>query len=81
VTVAAMTVPAGVADAAIPDAAGVFTACKLNGVGTIRMIDPALGASSALGRCTVFEAPISWGSKGAKGDAGPQQHVGRVHRE
>jgi hypothetical protein len=30
---------AGVAYAAIPDSNGVYTACMLNGVGTVRLID------------------------------------------
>ncbi len=71
VTAALVALPAAVAEAAIPDAAGVFTVCRLNALGTIRLIDPSLPASSLLGSCTVFETQMTW-SKGAKGDAGPQ---------
>jgi hypothetical protein len=59
----------GVAYATIPDSNGVYTACKLNATGTIRLIDPTI--SGALGRCsTSFETPITWGQKGPKGDSG-----------
>ena len=37
---------AGIAYATIPDANGVYTACRLNITGTIRLIDPSLGAGS-----------------------------------
>jgi hypothetical protein len=62
-------VSAGVAYAAIPDGNGVFTACKLNVTGTIRLIDPSI--SGALGHCsTSLETQISWNQKGPKGDPG-----------
>jgi hypothetical protein len=71
VAAALLTLPASDAGAAIPDAAGVYTACRLNALGTIRLIDPSLPASALLGSCTVFETKFSW-SKGAKGETGPQ---------
>src|SRR5207248_5644801 len=40
--VAVLAVAGGIAYAAIPDSAGVYTACKLNATGTIRLIDPSL---------------------------------------
>ena len=40
---AALLVAAGVAYATIPDANGVYTACRLKATGTIRLIDPSLG--------------------------------------
>lgn len=69
---------AGVAYATIPDSGGVYTACKLNATGTIRLIDPSIGASSLLGHCTSIETQITWnqqgqqGLKGETGAAGPE---------
>jgi len=63
---------AGIAYATIPDGNGVFTACKLNATGTIRLIDPSLGASSLLGHCTSLETQISWNQQGQPGPVGPQ---------
>jgi hypothetical protein len=65
----------GVAYATIPDGNGVYTACKLNAVGTIRLIDPSIGETSLLGHCTSLETKISWsqsGTAGSPGPAGPQ---------
>jgi hypothetical protein len=64
-------VTAGVAYATIPDSGGVFTACKLNATGTIRLIDPAIGGSSLLGHCVSLETKLTWG-QAAKGDQGVQ---------
>jgi hypothetical protein len=62
-------VTAGLAYATIPDSNGVYTACKLNATGTIRLIDPSL--SGLLGRCNAsLETQISWNQKGQKGDPG-----------
>jgi hypothetical protein len=66
----ALLAVAGVAYATIPDSAGVYTACKLNGVGTIRLIDPSGPSHSLLSRCTAFETQITWNQQGQKGDAG-----------
>ena len=66
----ALLAVAGVAYAAIPDSAGVYTACRLNGIGTIRLIDPSAPSSSLLSHCTAFETQISWNQKGQKGDTG-----------
>jgi collagen triple helix repeat protein len=66
---------AGIAYATIPDGSGVYTACKLNATGTIRLIDPSLGEGSLLGHCTALETKISWnqaGQPGPAGSAGPQ---------
>jgi Collagen triple helix repeat (20 copies) len=77
-TVAALALAGGIAYASIPDANKVFTACMLNGVGTIRLIDKSLPAGSPLSHCTSREAEISWndigpqGPPGAKGDTGSQ---------
>src|SRR4051794_9350139 len=84
ISAAVFAVAAGIAYAAIPDANGVYTACKLNATGTIRLIDPSVGSTSLLGHCTSLETPISWnqggptgpkgpvGDKGTTGDKGPQ---------
>jgi hypothetical protein len=60
-------VTAGVAYATIPDANGVYTACMLKKLGTIRIIDPATQQCSA-----AMETQISFGAKGLKGDQGLQ---------
>ena len=71
VTVAALfAVAAGVAYATIPDSGGVFTACKLNALGTIRLIDPSGPTSSLLSHCTTYETQIGWNQKGPAGTAG-----------
>ena len=73
---------AGIAYATIPDEGGVYTACELNGVGTIRLIDPSLSAKSLLGHCTALETQVSWnqkgqpGAPGAPGVAGPKGDPG-----
>jgi Collagen triple helix repeat (20 copies) len=61
----------GIAYATIPDGGGVYTACMLNNVGTIRMIDPSLPPSSLRSRCTQFETEISWNQSGQPGPPGP----------
>lgn len=61
---------AAIAYAAIPDANGVYTACKLNATGTIRLIDPSLASTSLLGHCTSLETQISWNQRGQTGAAG-----------
>jgi hypothetical protein len=67
-----LALAAGIAYATIPDSNGVFTACKLNSTGTIRLIDPSLGSSSLLGHCTSLETQISWNEKGQAGPQGLQ---------
>src|SRR4051794_24494506 len=68
-------IAAGVAYAAVPDGNGVYTACKLNATGTIRLIDPAV--SGVLGRCNAsLETQISWNQKGQPGAAGAQGPAG-----
>jgi hypothetical protein len=65
-----------VAYAAIPDSNGVYTACKLNATGTIRLIDPAIGGGSLLGRCSSLETRITWNEKGDQGVPGPKGDQG-----
>jgi hypothetical protein len=63
----ALLAVAGVAYATIPDSGGVYTACRLNGVGTIRLIDPSGPSTSLLSHCTAFETQITWNQKGQNG--------------
>jgi hypothetical protein len=67
---AALATTGGIACATIPNSAGVYTACKLNSTGTIRLVDPSLPATNALGHCTSVETQISWNQQGQKGDTG-----------
>jgi hypothetical protein len=60
----------GVADAAIPDGGKVYTACVLNQVGTVRLIDPSLGSSNWMGHCSKLESQVSWNQLGQTGPAG-----------
>ena len=72
VVVVALVTAGGIGYAAIPDGNGVFTACRLNGVGTIRLIDPSVTpASSLLNHCTNLETKISWNQGGPTGPKGP----------
>src|SRR3954452_5274514 len=75
-TVLALTLVGGIAWATIPSDGGVYTACKLNATGTIRLIDPSLPSTSLLQHCTSIETQIAWNQKGQKGDAGPQGLTG-----
>jgi hypothetical protein len=80
----------GVAWATIPGDGGVYTACKLNTLGTIRLIDPSGASTSLLSHCTSLETQITWnqrgpagaagaaGTAGAKGDPGPGVIVAQV---
>src|SRR3954447_16921139 len=66
----------GIAYAMIPSAGGVYTACRLNDVGTIRLIDPSLAASSLLSHCTRLETQFQWNQQGQKGDVGTPRTPG-----
>ena len=70
--VVAMAAAAGIAYAAIPGSDGTYTACMLNKVGTIRLIDPSLPASNLMGHCTSFETKITFNQQGPPGLTGPQ---------
>jgi hypothetical protein len=67
-----------VAWAAIPDGNGVYTACKLNVTGTIRLIDPSLPSSSFQSKCSSLETQITWNQKGQTGPVGPMGPTGPV---
>ena len=63
---------ASIAYATIPDSNGVYSACKLDATGTIRLIDPSLGNTSFLGHCAPWESQITWNQAGQPGPQGPQ---------
>lgn len=67
--VLAAAVIGGVAYAAIPDAGGVLTACRLSSNGSLRLIDPSL-ASGPLSRCTPNETQVQWNEQGRPGANG-----------
>jgi Bacteriophage T4 gp5 C-terminal trimerisation domain len=75
--VAGLAIAGGAAYATIPDSGNVYTACMLNKVGTIRLIDPSLGSASAMGHCTSVETKISWHQQGQKGDPGVPGPAGK----
>jgi hypothetical protein len=71
VTTVLLAVAAGVAYATTSaDGGTVFTACKLNATGTIRLIDPSAASTSLLSRCTSYETRITWNQTGATGAPG-----------
>jgi len=87
VTVAALALAGGIAYATIPDNNKVFTACMLNNIGTIRLIDKSLPSTNLMSHCTDKESEVSWNQKGqngapglpgATGPAGPAGPAGRA---
>jgi collagen triple helix repeat protein len=80
VTLAAVALAAalagGVAWATIPDAGGIYTACRHNSTGALRLIDPSLPSTSPLGRCSPAETQVTWNQKGEPGPVGPAGPVG-----
>jgi hypothetical protein len=75
-TLAAIGVGAGVAYATIPDSGGVYSACMLRNVGTIRLIDPKLSTTSILSHCTSVETKLNWNQTGQAGPPGPRGAAG-----
>lgn len=75
VTVLALTAAGGVA-IAVSDSGEVYTACKLNKTGTIRLIDTSLPSTNLLGKCTAYETQIQWNERGATGAAGTKGDTG-----
>jgi hypothetical protein len=67
---AGLVVAGGVAYATIPDGGGVYTACMLKNVGTIRLIDPSLPSTNLMSHCTALETQISWNQTGQQGPTG-----------
>jgi len=75
-TTATLAVSGGIAYATGSGGSNVITACQLNSVGTIRLIEP--GRPGFRGRCSNVENQVTWnqkgvpGAQGPKGDPGPQ---------
>jgi hypothetical protein len=72
VTTGLLALGAGIASATIPDSSGVYTACKVNAIGTIRLIDPSLPNTSLMSHCTSLETQLSWNQLGQQGPPGAQ---------
>jgi hypothetical protein len=68
--VALVAIVGGIAYATIPSTGGVYTACMLNNVGTIRLIDPSLPSTNLQSHCTSLETRINWNQQGQPGPAG-----------
>jgi hypothetical protein len=62
-----------VAWAAIPGDGGVYTACMLKNVGTVRLIDKSLPPGNLMSHCKpALEVEITWNRQGPQGLQGPQ---------
>jgi hypothetical protein len=71
--VAATALAGGVAWAAIPGEGGVYTACMLKNVGTVRLIDKSLPPASLMSHCKpALEVEVSWNRQGQQGLQGIQ---------
>jgi hypothetical protein len=55
------------ASASIPDSNGIYTACLLKGVNTVRLIDVAISSQRCIDK---FEVKVTWGQSGPAGAAG-----------
>jgi collagen triple helix repeat protein len=71
VTAVVFAAAAGIAYATIPDGGGIYTACMLKNVGTIRLIDPSLSSATLQSHCTSLETQVSWNAQGQPGVQGP----------
>src|SRR3954471_4447254 len=60
----------GIAYATIPGSGGVYTACRLKDVGTIRLIDPTLSPSNLQSHCTALEVQFTFNAQGQQGVPG-----------
>jgi hypothetical protein len=67
-TLSVVAVSAGVAYATIPGSGGKFSACVLNRVGTIRLIDSA--KTGLRGKCSKRETKVTWHANGPVGPVG-----------
>ena len=75
----ALIAAAGIAYATIPSSSKVYTACMLNNVGTVRLIDPSLPSTNAMSHCTSLETQLTWnqqGQQGLQGLQGPKGDIG-----
>src|SRR5688500_1742888 len=68
---AAIAIAGTIAYATIPGPGNVFSACMLNNVGTIRLIDKSLPSTSLMSRCKPgYETEMSWNQMGQPGIQG-----------
>jgi hypothetical protein len=67
ITIFLSSLAGGVAYATIPDGGGVFHACMLKKLGTIRLIDPTAGQQCA----SSLETAVEWSRQGPPGTTGP----------
>jgi hypothetical protein len=76
--VVATVLAGGVAWAAIPGDGGVYSACMLRNVGTVRLIDKSLPPGNLMSRCKpALEVEISWSEQGPQGLPGVQGSPGQ----
>jgi hypothetical protein len=74
---AALALAGSVAWAAIPQDGGVYTACMLKNIGTVRLIDKSLPPGNLMSRCKpALEVEISWNQRGPQGLQGTQGAAG-----
>jgi hypothetical protein len=79
IAIAVLALGSGIAYAAIPGSGGVYTACMLKHVGTLRLIDTSLPSSNPMSHCsTTFETQVSWNQTGQQGQQGPQGPKGDI---
>jgi len=68
----------GVAWAAIPSDGGVYTACMLKNIGTVRLIDKSLPANNLMSHCkAALEMEVAWNQQGQQGLQGIQGPPGQ----
>ncbi len=73
----AIVLAGGVARAAIPSDGGVYTACMLKNVGTVRLIDKSLPPGNLMSHCNpALEIEVSWNKQGQQGIQGPPGQAG-----
>ena len=66
-----LAVAGNLAWAAIPGGGGVYTACMLKNVGTVRLIDKSLPAGNLMSHCKpALEVEVSWNQAGQQGIPG-----------
>jgi hypothetical protein len=70
VATALFVVAGGVAYATIPGGGGLYTACMLRNVGTVRLIDTSLPSSNLMSHCTSLETRVTWNQEGQPGAQG-----------
>jgi hypothetical protein len=74
---ALLALAGSVAWAAIPGDGGVYTACMLKNVGTVRLIDKSLPPGNLMSHCKpTLEVEISWSQRGPQGLQGIQGATG-----